>query len=907
MSDEDTPISPDNGGNGGDNVEQASPGQPGSDIVRVFIEDEMRHSYLGYAMSVIIGRALPDIRDGLKPVHRRCLFGMDQLNNRHDRPTMKSARVAGEVVGKYHPHGEMAIYDTIVHMAQDFKMRYPLVDGQGNFGSIDGDPAAASRYTEVRMTRFASMMLADLDKETVDMGLNYDDTILMPLVLPTRVPNLLVNGAYGIAVAMATNIPPHNLGEVIDACVALVDDESLTVDDLMEHVKGPDFPTAGIINGRAGIVEAYRTGRGRILVRARATIEEEKSGRETIIVTEIPFQLNKAKLVENIADLVREKRITGISDLRDESSKEGMRIVIEVTRGEPADVVLNNLYTSTPLQSAVSVNCVALDGGQPKTVNLKDMLMAFVQHRRDVVVRRSIYQLREARRRAHTLEGQAVALADIDEVVELIRNSESRQEAQTSLTERSWLVIANDDEREERLSRVGAIVALLSRSDVALARKEGLDPELGFDSEAGTYRLSEEQADAILTLQLHRLVSLEQSRLISEYEDLIQEIREYQQILDSDERLNEVIKEELVEVKEQFGDERKTEILETLVDLTTIDMIVPKTVVVTISHVGYAKIQSIDVYETQHRGGKGKIAAAMKEDDFVEHLLVAHNHSTLLCFSSKGRVYQLPAYQIPESSRNSLGRPLVNMLPALEEDERISAILPIKEFSEDLFVVMATEHGYIKRVELTQFRRPRKMGLIAINLNENDRLIGAEVTDGQQEIVLVQDQCRAVKFMESDVRVMGRQARGVRGLRLRGGAQVLSLVIPHEGGQLLCATENGYGKRTALSEFRRIGRGGLGVYAIGQSERNGRLTGAIQVMESDEVMLINNRGKLIRTAVEQIRSTGRAAQGVRLIKLGDDERLIGISRIAESALNQNDSDEDDDAEEDASESENNAE
>lgn len=889
MSDDDIPIGADGGSNGADEIDQSAPTKSDGDIVRVFIEDEMRHSYLGYAMSVIVGRALPDVRDGLKPVHRRCLFGMDQLNNRHDRPTIKSARICGEVVGKYHPHDEQTIYGTIVHMAQDFKMRYPLVEGQGNFGSIDNDPAAAPRYTEARMSRIASMMLADLDKETVDMGLNYDDTLLMPLVLPTRVPNLLVNGSYGIAVAVATNIPPHNLGEVIDACIALVDDEELTVDDLMEYVKGPDFPTGGIINGRAGIVQAYRTGKGRILVRARATIEQEKSGRETIIVTEIPFQLYKSKLVESIADLVREKRLSGISDLRDESSKNGMRIVIEVSRGEPADVVLNNLYTHTQLQSAVNVNCVALVRGQPRTVNLKDMLMEFVQHRREVVVRRSTYLLRESRRRAHTLEGQAVALADIDEIVELIRKSASRQEAQAALTERTWLnptdeAIASDD----RQSRVSAVQTLLRRADVRLARIENLPSEFGFDQETERYRLSAEQADAILSLQLHRLVSLEQDRLIGEYEGLITDIKELQEILDSDERMNQVIKEELLEVREQFADDRQTEILATQEDFTTIDMIVPKTVVVTISHGGYAKIQGIDVYDTQRRGGRGKVAATTKDDDFIEHLLVTHNHATLLCFSNRGRAYWLPTYLIPETSRNARGRPLVNMLE-LDEDERISAILPIKEFTDDLFVVMATQQGYVKRVELNRFSRPRRMGLIAIGLGENDRLIGADLTDGQQEIVLVQNKARAVKFMESDVRVMGRSARGVRGMRLREGAEVISLVIPHDDGYLLCATENGYGKRTDLKAFRKTGRGGLGTYAIGRSERNGDLTGAIQVMDSDDVMFINNRGTLIRTSVDQIRIAGRHAQGVRLIRLGEDERLIGIGRIAESVISQDES------------------
>ena len=852
---------------------------------RVKLEDEMRQSYLGYAMSVIIGRALPDIRDGLKPVHRRCLFGMHELNNRHDRPPMKSARVSGEVMGKYHPHGELAIYNTIVIMAQDFKMRYPLVDGQGNFGSIDGDPAAASRYTEVRMSKIAGEMLADLRKETVDMMPNYDETLRMPVVLPTRTPNLLINGAQGIAVGMATNIPPHNIGEVVDACIALVDDESLDTKQLMEYVKGPDFPTAAIINGIAGIYEAYETGRGQILVRARASVEVDKAGRESIVITEIPFQLNKAKLVEAIAQLVREQRITGISELRDESSKDGLRVVIEVKKSEKGEIVLNNLYTQTQLQTSFSVNSVALIDGQPRVVTLKEMLIEFVRHRREVIIRRTIFQLREDRKRGHTLEGQAVALADIDEIVELIRSSSSSDVAREALMRRDWLRDGSESTpARDRDARVEGVRALLRRADVKLARRLDIEPALGFNIERGTYRLSLDQANAILSMQLHRLVSLEREKLIKDFESIIENIKELQKILDSEDRMNEVVKEELTEIRTQYGDERRTEIRSSIEDLSITDLITPTYVLLTISHGGYAKVQPLNVYGTQRRGGHGKIALTTKDGDYVEHVHVVHNHSTLLCFSNKGRVYWLPVYNIPEESRNSRGKPLVNMIE-IHSDERITAIVPVPEESENRFVCMATAKGLIKRTKLDEFSIPRRLGKIAISLQEDDELIGVHITDGHQELMLVQSAGYAVRFKESDVRSTGRNAQGVKGIQLRGTEErVLSFVVPQPDCYLLCASEYGYGKCSDFSLFRRMNRATRGVYALKPSERHGRLTCAVQVFDSDEVMFINDRGVLLRTAVSQIAKSGRMTIGVKLIDLKDEVRLVGVAVIHEDAL-----------------------
>lgn len=884
MADETTSDGPDEETEGENHADDTSTTRLDSKFTRVKLEDEMRQSYLGYAMSVIIGRALPDIRDGLKPVHRRCLFGMHELNNRYDRPPMKSARVSGEVMGKYHPHGELAIYNTIVIMAQEFKMRYPLVDGQGNFGSIDGDPAAASRYTEVRMSRIAGEMLADLRKETVDMMPNYDETLRMPVVLPTRIPNLLINGAQGIAVGMATNIPPHNIGEVVDACIALVEDEGLNTKQLMEYVRGPDFPTAAIINGIAGIYEAYETGRGQILVRARATVEADKAGRESIVITEIPFQLNKAKLVESIAQLVREQRIAGISELRDESSKDGLRVVIEVKKSEKGEIVLNNLYSQTQLQTSFSVNSVALIDGQPRVVTLKEMLVEFIRHRREVIVRRTIYQLREDRKRAHTLEGQTVALADIDEIVELIRSSTSSEAARKALMSRTWLHDgAGSSSVKDRESRVEGVRALLRRADVQLAKRLDIESNLGFQLSSGTYRLSLDQANAILSMQLHRLVSLEREKLIEDFQSIIENIKELQKILDSEDRMNEVVKEELTAICNQYGDERRTEIRTSIEDLSITDLITPTYVLLTVSHGGYAKVQPLNVYGTQRRGGHGKIALTTKDGDYVEHVHVVHNHSTLLCFSNQGRVYWLPVYNIPEESRNARGKPLVNMIE-IHADERITAIVPVPEETDHRFVCMATAKGLIKRTKLEEFAVPRRLGKIAISLQDEDELIGVHVTDGQQELMLVQSAGYAVRFKESDVRALGRTARGVLGMNLRNQERVLSFVVPQPDSYLLCASEYGFGKCTEFSRFRCMNRNTRGVYALKPSDRNGRLTCAVQVFNTDEVMFINDHGVLLRTAVNQIAKSGRMAIGVKLIDLKEGVRLVGVARIHAEAL-----------------------
>jgi DNA gyrase subunit A len=838
----------------------------GREILPVNIEDELRQSYLDYAMSVIVGRALPDVRDGLKPVHRRVLFTMSELNNTFNRPYMKSARVVGEVMGKYHPHGDVAIYDTVVRLAQDFSMRYMLVDGQGNFGSIDGDPPAAMRYTEVRMARIAGELLADLDKETVSFVPNYDDTLTMPEVLPTRVPNLLVNGSSGIAVGMATNIPPHNLREVVAACLALLDDPSLTVDDLMVHIHGPDFPTAAIINGRAGIVQAYRTGRGRIYVRARAeVISDGKSNKDTILITEIPYQLNKARLIEKIAELVKEKKIEGITELRDESDKDGLRVVIELRRGEPGEVVLNNLYAQTQLQSVFGINCVALVDGQPRVLNLKQMLGAFVQHRREVVTRRSIYLLRRARQRGHILEGQAVALANIDAVVELIKASRTGADARTALMSRGWMS--------------EAVQKLLERAGSDACRPEGLGEEFGFRE--GLYYLSEEQAQAILELRLQRLTALQQDKLIEDYQVILDEIADLQDILGSEERLVSVIRAELEEIRDTYGDERRTEILSSHEDLSAEDLITEEDLVVTISHQGYAKTQSLDTYQAQRRGGRGKAATAVKDEDFVEHLLIANSHATLLCFSNLGKVYWLKAYQIPRASRGAKGRPLVNMLP-LAADERITVVLPIEDFAEDRFVFMATANGTVKKTPLEQFARQRSTGLIALELEEGNTLVGAAFTDGHCDVLLVSSSGKAVRFKESDVRAMGRTARGVRGIRLAGDHRVISLIIPAPDGLILSASENGYGKRTVVDEFPVKGRGGQGVIAMQRSDRNGDVVGVVQVFGGDELMLISNMGTLVRTAADEVSVQGRNTQGVRLINLRGDEKLVGVERIVDS-------------------------
>ncbi|MEM1231515.1 MAG: DNA gyrase subunit A [Pseudomonadota bacterium] len=834
----------------------------------VAIEDELRQSYLDYAMSVIVGRALPDVRDGLKPVHRRVLYTMSELNNTHSRPYMKSARVVGDVMGRYHPHGDSAIYDTVVRMAQDFAMRYLLVDGQGNFGSIDGDPAAAMRYTEVRMDKLASELLSDLDKETVDFVPNYDDSLTMPTVLPTRVPNLLVNGSSGIAVGMATNIPPHNLTEVINGTLALLEDPATSIDALMEHITGPDFPTAGIINGRAGIVQAYRTGRGRIYVRARAEVlSDERTGKDTIVIHEIPYQLNKARLIEKIAELVKEKRIEGITELRDESDKDGLRVVIELRRGESGEVVLNNLYAQTQLQSVFGINCVALVDGQPRVLNLKQMLEAFIKHRREVITRRSLYLLRRARARGHTFEGQAVALANIDAVVELIKQSENAAAARAALMGRGWV----SEGVQELLARAG--------SDAC--RPDDLGPEFGFRD--GLYYLSERQANAILEIRLHRLTAMEQDKLIEDYQAILDEIADLQDILNSSDRLQRVLCDELIEIRETYGDERRTEILSSHEDLTVEDLITEEELVVTISHQGYAKTQPLQAYAAQRRGGRGKAATSVKDEDFVRHLVVANSHDMLLCFTNLGKVYWLKAFQIPQGSRNAKGRPLVNMLP-FAADERVTAILPIKDFSEQKFVFMATRNGTVKKTPLEQFSRPRTSGLIALELEEGNTLMGTALTDGHCDVLLVASSGKAVRFKESDVRTMGRTARGVRGIKLSGQHQVIALMIPGADEFVLCASANGYGKRTPTADFPVKGRGTQGVIAMQASERNGDLVGAVQVAEADELMLISDQGTLVRTTVEDVSVQGRNTQGVRLINLRDDERLMGVARIAEEDI-----------------------
>ncbi|MAQ60675.1 MAG: DNA gyrase subunit A [Gammaproteobacteria bacterium] len=844
-------------------MSETTPPDP-QDIQPVNIEDELRQSYLDYAMSVIVGRALPDVRDGLKPVHKRVLFAMNELNNTYNRPYVKSARVVGDVIGKYHPHGDSAVYYTVVRMAQDFSMRYLLVDGQGNFGSIDADPPAAMRYTEVRMAKMASELLADLDKDTVDFVNNYDDSLTMPEVLPTRVPNLLVNGSSGIAVGMATNIPPHNLTEVINACLAVLADEDIGIDDLMEHVQGPDFPTGGIINGRAGIVQAYRTGRGRIYVRGRAEVETDNKGREKVVITEIPYQLNKARLIEKIAELVKEKRIEGISELRDESDKDGLRVVIEVRRGESGEVILNNLYTQTQLQSVFGINCVALVQGQPKLLNLKQMLQAFLRHRQEVVTRRTLYLLRRARQRGHILEGQAVALANIDAVIELIKNSPSAAEARVALMQRRW--------------EASALFALLERVGSDACRPEGLSEDFGFVD--GLYRLTEEQAQAILEIRLHRLTAMEQGKLMEDYQGVLDEISDLLDILGSHERLTSVVREELEEVRSTYGDERRTDIVSSQLDLSDADLINEEDLVVTISHQGYAKTQPLDTYQAQRRGGRGKAATAVKDEDFVEHLLVAHSHDTLLCFSNVGKVYWLRVFVIPQGSRGAKGRPMVNLLP-LGGDERITAILPIKAYTSDHFVFMATANGTVKKTPLEQFSRPRNSGLIALDLEDDNTLVGAAITNGSCDILLCASSGKATRFKESDVRAMGRSAKGVRGIKLGTGHALISLIIPTADGYLLTASENGYGKRTALDDFPLRGRGAQGVIAMQTSDRNGALVGAVQIFDGDELMLISDMGTLVRTKGDEVSVLGRNTQGVRLIKLREQEKLNSVSRIEE--------------------------
>ncbi|MEL0151924.1 MAG: DNA gyrase subunit A [Halieaceae bacterium] len=829
------------------------------------IEDELKQSYMDYAMSVIVGRALPDVRDGLKPVHRRVLFAMNELNNDWNKAYKKSARVVGDVIGKYHPHGDSAVYDTIVRMAQTFSLRYPLVDGQGNFGSIDGDSAAAMRYTEIRMTKLAHALLADLEKETVDFAENYDGTEHIPTVLPTRAPNLLINGSAGIAVGMATNIPPHNMREVVAGCLALLENPELEVDDLIRYIPGPDFPTAAIITGRAGIIQAYRTGRGRIYVRAKAeVVTDEAKGKDTIIIHEIPYQLNKARLLERIAELVKEKKIEGITELRDESDKDGLRVVIELRRGEVGDVVLNNLYAQTQLQSVVGINMVALVDGQPKVLNLKEIIEAFLRHRREVVTRRTLFLLRKARERGHVLEGLAVALANIDEIIELIKTSPTAADARERLVAAEWVP--------------GDVSAMLERAGEAACRPEDLEGDFGLID--GKYHLSPAQAQAILDLRLNRLTGLEHEKLLQEYADKVAEIADLLDILGDPDRLRAVIREELEELVADFGDERLTEITDSAHDLTVEDLITEEDRVVTISHQGYAKTQSLTDYQAQRRGGTGRSATAVKDEDFVEHLLIASTHATVLCFSNMGKVYWLKVFHIPLASRNARGRPMVNLLP-LDENERITSILPIEGYDEDQFIFMATANGTVKKTAATQFARQRSVGLRAIELDEDDVLVGTAITDGNSDIMLFSSEGKATRFNENQVRAMGRTARGVRGINLADGHKLISLIVPQEGGRILTVTENGYGKRTENAEFPAKGRGGKGVIAMSTSARNGSLVGAVQVWDTDEMMLISNQGTAVRTRVEEVSLLGRNTQGVRVIRTRDGEALVSVSRIVE--------------------------
>ena len=842
------------------------------ETIPVNLEDEMRQSYLDYAMSVIVGRALPDVRDGLKPVHRRVLWAMHELGNDWNKSYKKSARVVGDVIGKYHPHGDTAVYDTIVRLAQDFSMRYPLIDGQGNFGSVDGDAPAAMRYTEIRMSRIAHEMLADLDKETVDFAPNYDGAEKEPVVMPTKLPNLLINGSSGIAVGMATNVPPHNLNEIVDACVALVDNPECSVDDLMRHIPGPDFPTAAIINGVDGIREAYRTGRGKISIRARVHTEEldTKTGRQAIIVTELPYQVNKARLLEHIAELVKDGKIEGISELRDESDKSGMRMVIELKRGEVVDVILNNLYEHTALQTVFGVNVVALVNNQPRQLDLKTLLDAFLRHRREVVTRRSIYDLRKSRERAHVLEGLAVALESIDEMVALIKAAKDPAEAKTRMMARAW--------------PAQVVTKLLAAGDATLTRPQGLAAEFGMRRDG--YWLSEAQAQAILDLRLHRLTGLEQTKLRDEYVEILKTIADLLDILANPDRLLRVIREELIALKDQYGDKRRTEIVETRVSLSVEDLIASEDVVVTLSHAGYIKSQPLSVYRSQRRGGRGKTATRMKEEDFVEKLIIANTHSTILCFTSRGKVYWRKVYEIPQAGRGARGKPIVNLLP-LEEGENINAILPVRDFEQPGYVFMATSDGTVKKTELKEFARQRSTGKRAIELEDGNRLVGVGLTSGGAEILMFSDAGKAVRFNETDVRPMGRAARGVRGIALKDGQAVVSLIIvepgaANEGATVLTATRNGYGKRTPLTEYPAHRRSGQGVISIQVNERNGQVLGACLVDQADEVMLITDGGTLIRTRVKEISVIGRNTQGVRLIELSEQERLAGLEKVAET-------------------------
>ena len=831
------------------------------EISFVNLEDEMRQSYLDYAMSVIVGRALPDVRDGLKPVHRRVLFAMRELGNDYNKVYKKSARIVGDVIGKYHPHGDAAVYDTIVRMAQPFSMRYLLVDGQGNFGSVDGDPPAAMRYTEIRMSKIAHELLADIEKDTVNFAPNYDETESEPKVLPTRIPNLLINGSTGIAVGMATNIPPHNLGEVIVACVAVLVDPDISFQQLMKHLPGPDFPTAGLINGAQGIVDAYKSGRGRLHVRARTHIEEMSTGKQVIIVTELPYQVNKARLVEKIAELDRDKRLEGISALRDESDKDGMRVVIELKRGEITDVVLNNLYKHTPMETVFGINIVGLVDGQPRVLNLLELLQAFLRHRREVITRRTVYDLRKARDRAHLLEGLTVALANIGPIIALIRAAATPADAKAALLKKLW--------------KSGPVTKMLAGAGKNATRPEGLAGEYG-PGEKG-YRLSDMQAQAILDLRLHRLTGLEQDKIIAEYKEILKRIKELLRILASPERLSEVIRGELLEIRSEYADERRTEIIQTYESLTTEDLIQEEDVVVTLSRGGYAKAQPIDVYQAQRRGGRGKSATRMKDEDFIDKLFIANTHDTLLCFSSRGKVYWLKVYQLPQAGRGARGKPMVNLLP-LAEDERINAVLPVRNFGADQFVFMATSRGTVKKTRLDSFSRPRTNGIIAVDLKGNDQLVNVAMTNGTRDIMLFASSGKVIRFHESQVRPMGRSAYGVRGIRIPNNHSVIALIIVNSG-MVLTATEKGYGKRTPVNDFPPQGRGGQGVIAIQTSSRNGKSIGALQIEEDDEIMLISSSGTLVRTTVRDVSVIGRNTQGVRLIRLVGDDRLVGLGRI----------------------------
>jgi len=845
------------------------------ETIPVSLENEMKKSYLDYAMSVIVGRALPDVRDGLKPVHRRVLFAMHELSNSYNRPYKKSARIVGDVIGKYHPHGDTAAYDTIVRMAQDFSLRYMLVDGQGNFGSIDGDNAAAMRYTEIRMSKISHELLADIDKDTVDFGPNYDGSENEPLIMPTRIPNLLINGSSGIAVGMATNIPPHNLTEVINACIEVLNNPNITIDELLEFIPGPDFPTAGIIHGNSGIREGYKTGRGRVVMRGRTHFEEaEKGNKEVIIIDELPYQVNKKNLLEKIAELVNDKKLEGISDLRDESDKSGMRVVIELKRGEIPDVILNNLYKQTQLQDSFGINMVALIDGQPKLLNLKQVLDAFLNHRREVITRRTVFELRKARERGHVLEGLAVALENVDEMIKIIKSSPSPNDAKLELMKREW--------------SSNVVVSMLKKDDPKQYQPEGLLSIYGLKEKG--YKLSDTQAQEILQMRLQRLTGLEQDKIVTEYKEIMDVISNLIDILNKPDRVTQIIKDELLEIKEEYGDKRRSEIVENAEDLSIEDLIAPQDMVVTLSHTGYIKAQALDDYRAQKRGGRGKQATATRDDDFIDQMFVANSHDNILCFSSRGQVYWLKVYEVPQGSRISRGKPIVNLFP-LMPGEKINTILTVKEFVDNEFIFMATAKGTVKKTPLSDFSNPRKSGIIALKLDNGDYLVGAAITKGENDVVLVSNNGKAVWFGESDVRSMGRNARGVRGMKLSDGSEVLSLLIAeNESQSVMVATENGYGKRTQLSEFRRSGRGTQGVKAIQVSDRNGSVVGAKLVGDHDELMLITTGGVLIRTRVSEIRELGRATQGVTLINLGPDEKLRGLEKVAESEHDDDDED-----------------